>query len=202
MSAKADRHAAPHGAPAGRARGAPAALRQRAALFDGHDAAINMIRRLLQAHGAEVVHLGHNRSVADIVRGHPGGRRRNRLSSYQGATMNFHYMVDMLRELTPRISASSSAAGHDIPDEIAALERHGVEKIYTPRRPAPRLNGMIDDVFRAGARRAPSGLQLRAAHAPITRTSPRPSPRSSRARATPAGELIPPALARGKRARR
>ena len=53
-----------------------------ASLFDGHDAAINIMRRILQAHGAEVVHLGHNRSVDDVVRAaHPGGRRRHRASA-------------------------------------------------------------------------------------------------------------------------
>src|SRR6201986_4636708 len=70
-------------------------------LFDGHDAAINMIRRLLQAHGAEVVHLGHNRSVADIVRAAiQEDADRIAVSSYQGGHNEyFAYMVDMLREL-------------------------------------------------------------------------------------------------------
>ena len=72
-----------------------------ASLFDGHDAAINMIRRLLQAHGAEVVHLGHNRSVADIVRAAIQEDADGiAVSSYQGGHNEyFTYMVDMLREL-------------------------------------------------------------------------------------------------------
>src|ERR1700759_2840019 len=72
-----------------------------ASLFDGHDAAINMIRRLLQAHGAEVVHLGHNRSVADIVRAAIQEDADGiAISSYQGGHNEyFAYMVDMLREL-------------------------------------------------------------------------------------------------------
>src|SRR5262245_26691071 len=71
-----------------------------ASLFDGHDAAINMIRRLLQAQGAEVVHLGHNRSVADIVRAAIQEDADGiAVSSYQGGHNEyFAYMVDMLRE--------------------------------------------------------------------------------------------------------
>src|SRR3981081_4182459 len=71
-----------------------------ASLFDGHDAAINMIRRLLQAHGAEVVHLGHNRSVADIVRAAIQEDADGiAVSSYQGGHNEyFEYMVDMLRQ--------------------------------------------------------------------------------------------------------
>ena len=71
-----------------------------ASLFDGHDAAINMIRRLLQSQGAEVVHLGHNRSVADIVRAAIEEDADGiAVSSYQGGHNEyFAYMVDMLRE--------------------------------------------------------------------------------------------------------
>src|SRR5260221_9522094 len=121
-----------------------------ASLFDGHDAAINMIRRLLQAHGAEVVHLGHNRSVADIVRAAIQEDADGiAVSSYQGGHNEyFTYMVDMLRELSAsHIRVIVGGGGTISPDEIAALERHGVEKIYSPadgRRLG--LNGMIDDV--------------------------------------------------------
>src|ERR1700726_281850 len=122
-----------------------------ASLFDGHDAAINMIRRLLQAHGAEVVHLGHNRSVADIVRAAiDEDADAIAVSSYQGGHNEyFEYMVDMLRERgRPDIRVIVGGGGTIAPHEIEALERHGVEKIYTPedgRRVG--LNGMIDDVF-------------------------------------------------------
>ena len=70
-----------------------------ASLFDGHDAAINIIRRILQAHGAEVVHLGHNRSVADIVRAAIQEDADGiAVSSYQGGHNEyFRYMVDMLK---------------------------------------------------------------------------------------------------------
>src|SRR5262245_66519311 len=80
--------------------GAPLRFVSAASLFDGHDAAINMIRRLLQAQGAEVVHLGHNRSVADIVRAAIQEDADGiAVSSYQGGHNEyFAYMVDMLRE--------------------------------------------------------------------------------------------------------
>ncbi|HYB64139.1 MAG TPA: cobalamin-dependent protein [Steroidobacteraceae bacterium] len=123
-----------------------------ASLFDGHDAAINMIRRLLQARGAEVVHLGHNRSVADIVRAAiDEDADAIAVSSYQGGHNEyFAYMVDMLRERGyPHIRVVVGGGGTIAPNEIEALERHGVEKIYTPedgRRLG--LAGMIDDVFR------------------------------------------------------
>ncbi len=122
-----------------------------ASLFDGHDAAINMIRRLLQAHGAEVVHLGHNRSVADIVRAAiQEDADAIAVSSYQGGHNEyFGYMVDMLRERGyEHIRVIVGGGGTISPEEIEALQRHGVEKIYTPedgRRLG--LNGMIEDVL-------------------------------------------------------
>ncbi|HEY5756839.1 MAG TPA: methylmalonyl-CoA mutase family protein [Steroidobacter sp.] len=123
-----------------------------ASLFDGHDAAINMIRRLLQAHGAEVVHLGHNRSVADIVRAAIQEDADGiAVSSYQGGHNEyFAYMVDMLREQgVDHIRVIVGGGGTIAPHEVDALEKHGVEKIYTPedgRRMG--LDGMIDDVFK------------------------------------------------------
>jgi isobutyryl-CoA mutase len=127
-----------------------------ASLFDGHDAAINMIRRLLQAHGAEVVHLGHNRSVADIVRAAiQEDADAIAVSSYQGGHNEyFAYMVDMLRERGyEHIRVVVGGGGTISPEEIAALERHGVEKIYTPEDGRQLgLNGMIDDVFARLAR--------------------------------------------------
>ena len=132
------------------APGEPLRFVSAASLFDGHDAAINMIRRLLQAQGAEVVHLGHNRSVADIVRAAIQEDADGiAVSSYQGGHNEyFAYMVDMLREQgCERIRVVVGGGGTIAPHEIEALERHGVEKIYTPedgRRMG--LVGMITDV--------------------------------------------------------
>ncbi len=122
-----------------------------ASLFDGHDAAINIIRRLLQAHGAEVVHLGHNRSVADIVRAAIQEDADGiAVSSYQGGHNEyFRYMVDMLRDLgAAHIRIVVGGGGTIAPHEIEALHAYGIERIYSPedgRRLG--LDGMIDDVF-------------------------------------------------------
>ena len=122
-----------------------------ASLFDGHDAAINIIRRLLQAHGAEVVHLGHNRSVADIVRAAIQEDADGiAVSSYQGGHNEyFRYMVDMLRDLgAAHIRVVVGGGGTIAPHEIEALHAYGIERIYSPedgRRLG--LDGMIDDVF-------------------------------------------------------
>jgi isobutyryl-CoA mutase len=143
------------------ASGSPLRFVSAASLFDGHDAAINMIRRLLQAHGAEVVHLGHNRSVAEIVRAAiQEDADAIAASSYQGGHNEyFTYMVDMLRERgCEHIRVIVGGGGTIAPHEIEALERYGVERIYTPedgRRLG--LDGMVDDVFtrvRAAARPA------------------------------------------------
>src|SRR5688572_5761861 len=127
----AARREAPEAAP----HPAPLRFVSAASLFDGHDAAINMIRRLLQAHGAEVIHLGHNRSVADIVRAAiQEDADAIAVSSYQGGHNEyFAYMVDMLRELESSHIRVIVGGGCTIaPHEIEALEAHGVEKIYTP----------------------------------------------------------------------
>src|ERR1700733_11337092 len=107
---------------------APLRFISAASLFDGHDAAINMIRRLLQAQGAEVVHLGHNRSVADIVRAAiEEDADAVAVSSYQGGHDEyFRYMVDMLRERGyEHVRVVVGGGGTIAPHEIEALERHG-----------------------------------------------------------------------------
>ena len=123
-----------------------------ASLFDGHDAAINIIRRLLQAHGAEVVHLGHNRSVADIVRAAIQEDADGiACSSYQGGHNEyFRYMVDMLRELgAEHIRVIVGGGGTIAPHEIEELHAYGVERIYSPEDGRKLgLDGMIDDVFK------------------------------------------------------
>src|SRR5690349_3753120 len=131
--------------------GRPLRFVSAASLFDGHDAAINMIRRLLQSGGAEVVHLGHNRSVADIVRAAIAeDADAIAVSSYQGGHNEyFRYMIDMLREQgAQHIKVVVGGGGTISPAEIAELEAYGVARIYTPedgRRLG--LKGMIDDVF-------------------------------------------------------
>jgi methylmalonyl-CoA mutase len=123
-----------------------------ASLFDGHDAAINIIRRILQAHGAEVVHLGHNRSVADIVRAAVQEDADGiAVSSYQGGHNEyFRYMVDMLKaEGAAHIRVVVGGGGTIAPHEVEELEAYGVEKIYTPDDGLRLgLDGMIEDVFR------------------------------------------------------
>ena len=139
--------------------GRPLRFVSAASLFDGHDAAINMIRRLLQSGGAEVVHLGHNRSVADIVRAAIAeDADAIAVSSYQGGHNEyFRYMIDMLREQgAAHIRVVVGGGGTISPAEIAELEAYGVARIYTPedgRRLG--LTGMIDDVFARVARTAP-----------------------------------------------
>ena len=96
-----------------------------ASLFDGHDAAINIMRRLIQAQGVEVVHLGHNRSVEDVVRAALQEDADGiALSSYQGGHMEyFRYMVDMLRERgASHIRVFGGGGGTITPEEIAELQ--------------------------------------------------------------------------------
>jgi methylmalonyl-CoA mutase len=123
-----------------------------ASLFDGHDAAINIIRRILQAHGAEVIHLGHNRSVSDIVRAAIQEDADGvAVSSYQGGHNEyFRYMVDMLRaQGAGHVKVVVGGGGTIAPHEVLELEAYGVEKIYTPDDGLRLgLDGMIDDVFR------------------------------------------------------
>jgi len=106
-----------------------------ASLFDGHDAAINIMRRLIQAQGVEVVHLGHNRSVEDVVRAALQEDADGiALSSYQGGHIEyFKYMVDMLRERgAAHIRVFGGGGGTITPEEIKELQDYGVERIYHP----------------------------------------------------------------------
>src|SRR5262245_3937521 len=99
-----------------------------ASLFDGHDAAINIIRRLLQSHAAEVVHRGHNRSVADTVRAAiQEDADAIACSSYQGGHNEyFRYMVDMLRDAdASHIRVVVGGGGTIAPHEIEELQAYG-----------------------------------------------------------------------------
>lgn len=134
-----------------------------ASLFDGHDAAINIMRRLIQAQGAEVIHLGHNRSVEDVVRAAlQEDADAIALSSYQGGHVEyFKYMVDMLKEKgAGHIKVFGGGGGTITPEEIRELQAYGVERIYHPNDGMKMgLVEMIEDVVaRAGsARDAASG---------------------------------------------
>src|SRR5512147_3261199 len=127
-----------------------------ASLFDGHDAAINIMRRLIQAQGAEVIHLGHNRAVEDVVRAALQEDADGiALSSYQGGHVEyFRYMLDMLRERgAGHIRVFGGGGGTITPSEIAELERYGVERIYHPNDGLQLgLQGMIDDLVERAAR--------------------------------------------------
>ncbi len=133
-----------------------------ASLFDGHDAAINVMRRLIQDSGAEVVHLGHNRSVEEIVRAAIQEDADGiAISSYQGGHMEyFKYAIDMLRDRgAAHICVFGGGGGTITPDEIAELHAYGVERVYHPNDGmALGLTGMIDDLIaRTKARRAELG---------------------------------------------
>jgi methylmalonyl-CoA mutase len=123
-----------------------------ASLFDGHDAAINVMRRLIQDTGAEVVHLGHNRSVADVVRAAiQEDVDAIAISSYQGGHVEyFKYAVDMLREReAAHISVFGGGGGTITPAEIDELQAYGVERVYHPNDGmALGLTGMIEDLIR------------------------------------------------------
>ncbi|MEL6342914.1 MAG: fused isobutyryl-CoA mutase/GTPase IcmF [Myxococcota bacterium] len=122
-----------------------------ASLFDGHDAAINIMRRLIQAGGAEVIHLGHNRSVAEVVRtAIQEDAHAIAISSYQGGhTEYFRYMVDLLRENgAGHIKVFGGGGGVIVPEEIRDLEDYGVTRIYSPEDGRKLgLIGMIDDLM-------------------------------------------------------
>ena len=127
-----------------------------ASLFDGHDAAINIMRRLIQAQGAEVIHLGHNRSVEDVVRAAlQEDADAIALSSYQGGHVEYmKYMVDMLRERNAgHIRVVGGGGGTITPEEIRELEDYGVERIYHPNDGMKLgLVEMIEDVVQRVAR--------------------------------------------------
>jgi len=119
-----------------------------ASLFDGHDAAINIMRRILQATGAEVIHLGHNRSVAEIVEAAvQEDADAIAVSCYQGGHLEFFkYMIDLLKEQgAGHIRVYGGGGGVIIAEEIEELEAYGVSKIFSPedgRRLG--LQGMIN----------------------------------------------------------
>ncbi len=120
-------------------------------LFDGHDATINVMRRILQASGAEVIHLGHNRSVREIVRcAIQEDVQAVAITSYQGGHIEFFkYMLDLLCEANfDHIKVFGGGGGVILPDEVRELHSYGVCRIYSPDDGRKMgLQGMINDLL-------------------------------------------------------
>ncbi|SOD11143.1 methylmalonyl-CoA mutase family protein [Pedobacter xixiisoli] len=122
-----------------------------AALFDGHDATINIMRRILQSSGAEVIHLGHNRSVDEVVNcAIQEDVQGIAMTSYQGGHIEyFKYMFDLLQERgANHIKIFAGGGGVILPDEIKELEAYGISRIYSPDDGRKMgLQGMINDML-------------------------------------------------------
>jgi len=123
------------------------------ALFDGHDASINIMRRILQDSGAEVIHLGHNRSVNEIVNAAvQEGAHAVAVSSYQGGHIEFFkYLVDLLKKKEcGHVKVFGGGGGVIVPNEIKELHDYGVARIFSPEDgKAMGLQGMIDYMIAA-----------------------------------------------------
>lgn len=121
-----------------------------ASLFDGHDAAINIMRRIIQATGCEVIHLGHDRSVDEVVNtAIQEDVQSIAMTSYQGGhTEYFKYMYDLLQERgASHIKIFGGGGGTILPEEIKELEAYGITRIYSPDDGrAMGLQGMINDL--------------------------------------------------------
>lgn len=121
-------------------------------LFDGHDASINIMRRILQAQGAEVIHLGHNRSVEEIVNAAIQEDVQGiALSSYQGGHVEyFKYMYDLLQEQNAgHIRIYGGGGGVIVPHEIKELHEYGIARIFSPEDGRKMgLEGMINQMIR------------------------------------------------------
>jgi isobutyryl-CoA mutase len=169
MSAAAPETVTPTRDPASAAGVRPLRVVTAASLFDGHDAAINIMRRLIQEQGAEVIHLGHNRGVQEIVRAAiQEDADAIAVSSYQGGHVEFfEYMVDLLAaQGASHVRVFGGGGGVIVPDEVRRLHAHGVTRIYSPedgRRLG--LDGMIRDLVETAAK-------ARRPAAPATPTGP------------------------------
>ena len=123
-----------------------------ASLFDGHDAAINIMRRIIQATGCEVIHLGHDRSVEEVVNcAIEEDANAIAMTSYQGGhTEYLKYMYDLLQEKNARhIKIFAGGGGTILPEEITELEEYGITKIYHPDDGRKMgLQGMINDLIK------------------------------------------------------
>ena len=123
-----------------------------ASLFDGHDAAIQIMRRILQSEGAEVIHLGHDRSVQEVVEAAISEDAQGiAVSSYQGGHVEyFSYMIELLRERgAGHIQVFGGGGGVIVPEEIALLHERGVARIFSPEDGRLMgLEGMIQHMLR------------------------------------------------------
>ena len=123
-----------------------------ASLFDGHDAAINVMRRILQSKGAEIIHLGHNRSVLEIVEcAIEEDVQGIAITSYQGGHLEFFkYMRDLLDQNgCSHIKIFGGGGGTILPEEIRQLHQYGISRIYSPDDGRQMgLEGMIEDVIK------------------------------------------------------
>jgi len=121
-------------------------------LFDGHDASINIMRRILQASGAEVIHLGHNRSVEEVVNAAIQEDVQGiAISSYQGGHVEyFKYMYDLLKEKgASNIRIYGGGGGVIIPREMDELHEYGIARLFSPEDGRTLgLQGMIDRMIR------------------------------------------------------
>ncbi|MFM8979017.1 MAG: methylmalonyl-CoA mutase family protein [Planctomycetia bacterium] len=133
-----------------------------ASLFDGHDAAINIMRRILQDSGAEVIHLGHNRSVLEVVEAAVEEDAHGvAISSYQGGHNEyFRYLKDLLRERgAGHVRIYGGGGGVIVPEEVAALHAYGIDRIFTPEDGRKMgLQGMIDHMLMAVDGPTPSSV--------------------------------------------
>ncbi|MCW5588212.1 MAG: cobalamin-dependent protein [Legionellales bacterium] len=120
-------------------------------LFDGHDAAINIMRRVIQDTGAEVIHLGHNRSVNEVVNAAiQEDVQAIAVSSYQGGHVEyFHYMMQLLQKANANIKVFGGGGGVIVPSEIEQIQKFGVSKIFSPEDGRHHgLQGMINELMR------------------------------------------------------
>jgi len=130
----------------------PVRIVSAASLFDGHDVAINIMRRIMQDSGAELIHLGHNRSVEEIVEcAIQEDAQGIAVTSYQGGHLEFfRYMMSMLKENNAEnIKVFGGGGGVILPDEIEEIQSYGVAKIFSPddgRKSG--LQGMVNEVLK------------------------------------------------------